>query len=674
MQEWDVKTDLVGRNAFPLHPEKAPARGARGVVCTNHPMASAAGAEVLLAGGNAVDAAIAALFALTVVEPMMVGLTGGGVCHLRLASGEHLVLDGLPAAPAAARPDMYRPLAGAPPEERVAEGRANAVGALAVAVPAALPAWAHALARFGTWSLADAMETAIRLASRGFAVTPYLSDCIADCASDLAQDADLAARLLPGGAPLRPGTRLVQGAYAETLRLIAREGPAALHGGALGAAFEAALARQGGIVTQADLRGVRTLDRAPIRAGVSRLRDPGAAAAGLLRRAHRADAEHPGGFDIAGLGFGTADGLHLVAEVLKIGFADRALSTADPDFVRVPVGRLTDKGYAATRSAAIEMGTARAWTGAPAPDESNCTTHVTVADAAGNVVASTQTINALFGARIAVPGTGLICNNYMHTFDPRPGLVLSVAPGKRVPTSMAPTIVTRDGALLYALGLPGGLRIFPSMLQALLNLLDHGMALQSAFEAPRIWTMGAALELEPAIPGRGRGRAGSARPHGGAGADGGRRHQRHRLRGRRHDDRRGLLARGRVGGGARRRPGAPRRALRDGAERAGLSRGVSPPARSRLAPPPPISRPPARRRRRSRRAWCFRPGSPAARRRHGSRAPPWHARSRPAGGRAPARACRRRRRSPARTSPRTPPARPPASSAPRAAAGGVRRN
>ncbi|HEV7264261.1 MAG TPA: gamma-glutamyltransferase [Falsiroseomonas sp.] len=492
--------EIVGRNGFPLACEKQPAQGARGVVCCNHPMAAAAGAEVLLAGGNAVDAAIATLFALTVVEPMMVGLTGGGVCHLRMASGAHVVLDGLSTAPAAATPGMYRPVAGSPPEDRETEGRRNAIGALAVAVPAALPAWAHALATYGTWSLADAMEPAIRLAARGFTVTSYLSDCIADAAQDLARDPDLAARFLPGGARRAAGERLVQGAYAETLRTVAREGPDALHGGALGVLLAEAMERQGGIITQADLAGVRTMARAPIRGryrGYEVFGPPPPAAAGV----HVAQMLNLiEGFDVAALGFATPDALHLVAEALKIAFADRAVATADPDFVRVPVERLTSQAYAAKRRAMLDMRVARAWEGDATLGESDCTTHVTVADAAGNIVATTQTINALFGARIAVPGTGLILNNYMHNFDPRPGLALSVAPGKRVYTSMAPIIVLREGAPRFALGLPGGLRIFPSAFQALLNLIDHAMPLQAALEAPRIWTMGNALELEPAIP------------------------------------------------------------------------------------------------------------------------------------------------------------------------------
>lgn len=491
----------VGRNGFPLTLEKSPAHGARGVVCTNHPMASAAGAEVLLAGGNAVDAAIASLFALTVVEPMMVGLTGGGVCHLRMADGRHAVVDGLSTAPAAARPDMYTPLPGSAPEERETVGRANAIGALAVAVPASLRAWAQTLARFGTWSLADVMSPAIRLASEGFRVTPYLSDSIGDAAADLSRDADLAARFLPGGTKPVVGSKLVQGAYADTLRTIAREGEAALHGeGSLGAVFADALARMGGIITRDDLRGSRPIERAPIRGdyrGFAVYAPPPPASAGVHVAQMLNVLED---YDIGAIGFGTVEGFHLIAEALKMAFADRSAATADPDFVTVPVERLTSKEYAALRRAELDRGQAKSWSAHPSLTEGNCTTHVTVADAHGNIVATTQTINALFGARISIPGTGLICNNYMHNFDPRPGFALSVQAGKRVYTSMAPTIALRDGKPAFALGLPGGLRIFTSAFQAVLNLIDHGMALQQAVESPRIWTQGGTLELEPAVP------------------------------------------------------------------------------------------------------------------------------------------------------------------------------
>ncbi len=478
-----------------IHCEKQPARGARGIVCTNHPLASAAGAEILLAGGNAVDAAIAALFTLTVVEPMMVGLLGGGISHLRLADGRHLVVDGLSTAPASATPGMYRCRADTPPEEREVEGRQNALGPRAVAVPAALPAWAHILATCGTLSLADAMSAAIRHASDGFAVTPYLSDCIGDAAGDLARDADLAARFLPDGLPLRPGVRLRTPAYADTLRHVAQVGARALHGD-LGRRVADFI----GHVTIDDLRGVTPIERAPIHGhyrGYQVFGPPPPASSGV----HIAQMLNLlSGFDVARMGFATPDGAHLIAEVLKIAFADRAVATADPAFVDVPVARLTSQAYADKRAEKIDLRHAQAWTADPVLTESRDTTHVTVADAAGNVVVMTQTINALFGARIAIPGTGLIANNYMHNFDPRPGHALSIAPGKRVFTSMAPMIALRAGRPAFALGLPGGLKIFPSALQAIVNIIDHGMDLQEAVEAPRIWTQGLALEVEPGIP------------------------------------------------------------------------------------------------------------------------------------------------------------------------------
>jgi len=201
--------------------------------------------------------------------------------------------------------------------------------------------------------------------------------------------------------------------------------------------------------------------------------------------------------DIAALEFGTADSLHLMAEVLRIGFEDRRAASGDPDFIDVPVDRLISKAYAAECQARLRV------VAQPVPAEnsyeSRDTTHVTVADDEGNVVSATHTINGLFGARFMVPGTGIIPNNYMMNFDPHPGRALSVAPGKRVPTSMAPMMVLRDGHLRWALGLPGGLRIFPSALQAIVNLIDHGMTLQQAIEAPRIWTEGHNLEIEAAL-------------------------------------------------------------------------------------------------------------------------------------------------------------------------------
>ncbi len=470
--------------------EKRPASGSRGMVVANHPAASAAGAQMLAEGGTATDAAVAALLALSVCEPMMVGLFGGGLMHLASPEGRHAVLDGMASAPFAARPEMFEEQ---PPARQ-------SVGGLSVAVPRNLRAWEAALASHGRFTLADCCEPAIRLAERGFAASRYLSDCIAEAAPDLLRDRAMAALFLPGGAPLPPGAILRNPALADTLRAIAREGAAALHEGDVGSSAVAELARRRGLLTTDDLAAAHPLWREPVRGtyrGTEVIGPPPPSAGGAHLLQMLAVIE---GFDVAALGPGTAEGLHLVAECLKLAFADRAVATADPDFVAVPLARLTGAAYAAERRALLDPRRARDWAAGVAPlRESPHTTHVTVADGEGGIACCTHTINSLFGARILLPETGLIPNNYMALFDPVPGRAQSVEAGKRVTTSMAPTILRRGGRPWAALGLPGGLRIFGSVFQAVLNLLDHGMDVQEAVEAPRIWTQGAALEVEPGI-------------------------------------------------------------------------------------------------------------------------------------------------------------------------------
>lgn len=500
------------RAAAPFDTDKRPATGSRGMVVTNHPLASAAGAEMLAAGGNAVDAAVAALFTLTVVEPMMVGILGGGFANLRLADGRQTILEGQGSCPLAVGPDTFTADPGAAPGALDAVGRRNSVGREAVATPGNLLAWCEMLSRHGSLALADVIEPAIRHASRGFAATAYLADCVADCAADLALDPEIARIFLPGGAPLHSGARVVNAAYADTLRLIARLGPAALYGGmsggtgggTLGGVLEDDMRRHGGHLTQQDLQRYRTHDMAVLRASYRgfEITGPPPPCAGPLHIGQMLKILE--GFDPAASGFGSADSVHLLAEVLKIAFADRAACTVDPDFVPVPVERLLSADYAAQRRAQIDPARAQDWqagvAAGPLPIESANTTHLTVADRDGRIVCATQTINSLFGARYMVPGTGMIPNNYLYVFNPRPGLANSLAPGKRVTSSMAPLIVLKDGKPCFALGLPGGLRIFPSALQAVINLIDHGMSLQEAVEAPRVWTQGFGLEVEPQCP------------------------------------------------------------------------------------------------------------------------------------------------------------------------------
>ena len=341
--------------------EKRPAIGSRAMVVTNHPLASAAAVEMLLNGGNAIDAATAALFALTVVEPMMVGVLGGGVAHIRLADGRHLVLDGLSTAPAAAHGAMYETVSDELPDYRKTVGRANEVGALATAVPGALAGWCRALTDFGTLSVAEVTAPAIRLAERGFEATPYLADCVSDLARDLRRDPGLASLFLPGGAPLRAGTRVVQPEYAQTLRVIARDGAGALYSGELGDALVKTMSRTGGLVGREDLDGYRVIEREPICGsyrGFDILGPPPPASSGVHVVQMLNVLE---GFDVGSMGFGSPDAVHLLAEAMKIAFADRAVATADPAFVDVPVARLTDKAYAGQRRRLIDLARTRRW-------------------------------------------------------------------------------------------------------------------------------------------------------------------------------------------------------------------------------------------------------------------------------------------------------------------------
>jgi gamma-glutamyltranspeptidase / glutathione hydrolase len=480
--------------------QKRPASGSRGMVVSNHPLASSAGAEMLAGGGNAIDAAIATLFTLTVVEPMMIGIIGGGMAHIRTSDGSHRFIDGQSTVPQAVAPDTYRSKPGSAHDVFDTIDDENLTGPKAVAVPGSLKAWCETLRRFGTMSLADVMQPAIKHAARGFVVTPYLHECICDAAREMRKDKPISAIFLPKGEPLKAGERVVQSEYAETLGTIAQYGEAALYGGPLGDILVDYMKAHGGFVAKADLAAYKTVERAPIRAdyrGWQIMGPPPPAASGVHIAQMLNILE---GYDLTASGFGTAETIHLLAEVLKIAFADRAAASGDPAYINVPVERLTSKDYARERRRALDPGRAQAWSAGVEQIEGADTTHMTAADAFGNVIATTQTINNLFGAKFLIPGLGVIPNNYMNLFDPRLGHALSLAPGKRVTTSMSPMMALRDGKLVYALGLPGGKRIFPSAMQALINLIDHRMSLQEAVEAPRVWTEGNALEVERAVP------------------------------------------------------------------------------------------------------------------------------------------------------------------------------
>jgi gamma-glutamyltranspeptidase/glutathione hydrolase len=484
-----------------FHTEKSSVTGTRGVVAANHPLGAAAGLEMLAMGGNAIDAAVATLFTLNVVEPMMVGLFGAGWTNIRLANGTSLVLDNYSTAPAAATPDLYTPVSDIWPDYMETEGRKNRIGYLAVGVPGTLKAWSELVAGWGRLDLHTVMQPAIRHAEHGFRASQYLHELISDNQADLAGCPETSSIFLPNGQPPAPGQLIRQPALAESLRTIAREGAEALYDGALGQTVIAGIQRHGGIMTMDDLRAYRTIRRQPLTAPyrgyeVTLPAPPCSGGVHILQILRILE-----GFDVAAMGFGTPDTLHVLAECCKIAFSDRAAHLGDPANVTVPVEWLISDAYAAERRAGIDLAKATAPTpGVPPTVEASTTTHVTTADAEGNIVAMTQTINNAFGAKVMAPGTGILLNNTMALFDPHPGHANSVGPSKRTVSSMSPTIVTKAGQPCMALGAPGGVRIFPSVLQAIINVIDHGMSLQEAVEAPRVWTQGQELEVEAAIP------------------------------------------------------------------------------------------------------------------------------------------------------------------------------
>jgi len=470
-----------------------------GMVVAGHPLASAAGIEMLGRGGNAVDAAVATLIALSVVEPMMSSIFGGGFMLIHLPDGQCIALDNYAVAPKAARADMYEPL---PPSAGLFNtvGSLNDVGHLAVGVPGSLAAYGQVVERYGRLDWATVCSPSIRLAAEGFPATPYLVDAIKTEAASMARFPDTAKVFLPGGKIPAVGAMIRRPEFAQTLSLIAAQGPRALYNGSIGEAVVADMERNNGLITMQDFADYRVEERIPVRGtyrGYEIVSMAPASSGGiaLVQMLNLLE-----GFDIGRVGFGTAEGIHLLAEVMKRAYSDRYAYLGDPSVAGEPPVWLTEKSYADRLRAAIDPvrpdKTARS---SESLLEGDCTTHVTVADGEGYVVSSTQTLNNRFGSRVTVPGTGMLLNNCMRLFDPRPGLPNSVGPQRRMLSSMTPTLVLKDGQPVLAVGTPGGTRIITAVLQALVNVIDHGMSLQQAVEAPRIHTgtVGDGLLMEP---------------------------------------------------------------------------------------------------------------------------------------------------------------------------------
>ncbi len=488
-----VALALLAASAAALAAVRPAPAAKRAMVAAPEPAAARVALDILRAGGNAVDAAVAAGFALAVTYPQAGNLGGGGFMLIRLADGNARLVDYRETAPSAAHRDMF--LDG---DGRVVEGSSRD-SFLAVGVPGTVAGLALARDRFGTMPLARLIAPAIALAETGFEVPEELAAAIRGSEARLARHPGSAAIFLPGGKPPRAGSLLVQEELGRALREIARDGPRAFYEGAIGEGIAAAVGRNGGFVTLEDLRAYRALLREPIRTGyrgyeVVTTPPPSAGGIVLAEMLHMLEPH-----DLRALGHGSSAYHHLLAEVMKRAYADRATFLGDPDQVRIPIHALLSRDYASRLMAGYDPGRAtaarEAGPGEPGRFESESTTHFTVADERGNVVANTYTLNGSFGVGAVVEGWGFLLNNEMDDFSIRPGVpnmyglvggeANAIAPGKRMLSSMTPTILLKDGRPFLALGTRGGGRITTMVLQVILNVVDFGMELQAAVNAPR---------------------------------------------------------------------------------------------------------------------------------------------------------------------------------------------
>ncbi|MGA1607701.1 MAG: gamma-glutamyltransferase [Planctomycetota bacterium] len=496
---------LVAALAFTLAPGSLPrgpverlvpndtiARGAHGCVVAAEPHAARIGLDVLKRGGNAVDAAVATALALAVTHPQAGNLGGGGFMVIRLQDGTSAAIDFREQAPGRAHRDMYRREDGTIDPER------SLWGALAGGVPGSPAGLAHALERFGSMELATLAAPAIELARDGFEIDGFLAGALASKSGILGRFESTRSVFFREGRTLRAGERLVQADLAETLRRFATEGVDGFYGGETAKRFEGFMAENGGWITATDLAAYEVADREVLR-GTYRDYDvltmPPASSGGvaLLQMLNILEA-----YDLGGSGFGSARTLHVVVEAMRRAYADRARWLGDPAFSKVPVEGLISREYAETLRASIDPArVVPVEPGVPpGASEGKDTTHFSVVDAEGNAVSCTTTINSTFGSGLVVGGLGFLLNNEMDDFAVAPGVpnqfgligydANAVEAGKRPLSSMTPTILVRDGQVRYVLGSPGGGRIINTVLQVLMNVVDHEMPLVDAVHAPRV--------------------------------------------------------------------------------------------------------------------------------------------------------------------------------------------
>jgi gamma-glutamyltranspeptidase/glutathione hydrolase len=502
---------------------------AKGVVAVSHPLAAKVGSDVLAAGGNAVDAAAAIQFALNVVEPQSSGIGGGGFMMIHLAKeGKTFYIDSREKAPAAATPTMFGNLSF---EDASTTG-------ISVGVPGTLRGVSTALKNWGSISLATAIAPAVTLAESGFKINALLAADIVNTSDRGFMMTNLQPETMavfrPGGVPLHTGDVLKQPDLAKTLKLIAAQGPDVFYKGEIGAAIVAAQTRSAtsgaagsalttgaaGKMTLADLTSYDVALRQPLTGTyrgytVATMPPPSGGGITALQQLKMLE-QFPIGDKTKGYGFGEKNTLHVMIEAMRLSFVDRNYWEGDGDFVNVPTTGLLSSAYLTARGALIKVASALgvsaivpgnplpyeiatgatrvAAASASDPREGTHTTHFVVADKDNNIVSYTTTVESLFGSGIMVPGYGFLLNNQLTDFN-WPATVNAatgdigandVAPYKRPRSSMAPTMIFRDNKPFAAMGSAGGSKIINALVQITSNLLDHGMTVEQAIDAPRI--------------------------------------------------------------------------------------------------------------------------------------------------------------------------------------------
>ncbi len=463
-----------------------------------HPLAARAGLEILKKGGNAIDAAAATALALGVVTPAFCGTGGGGFALIWLASErKSIFLDYRERAPLGSKEDMFQLTSAGK-----VVGNRNSVGYKAVAVPGTVAGHSLLVEQFGNFTLRKVLQPAIRYARQGFGVSERMADVWKLSVTKLRRSKGSRAVYLKKSKPYRRGSRIMPKDLATSLTAIAKHGPTEFYEGTISDKILRDMTENNGLVSEKDLQDYEPTIREPVRGsykGYEIVSAPPPSSGGAIIIQSLNALEN---YSLDDSGQNSAKSLHIITEVLMRAYANVRPRVCDPDFSPSPVNELISKDFARRITSGILPNIASdpvqpvGLTGAP----TSSTSHLTVIDGQNNVVALTESIECYFGSGVVVPGTGIILNDTMHDFDPRPHQLNSVGPGRIPMSSMSPTILMREGRPFLVVGSAGGTRIITSTLQTIINVLEFGNSIRDAVSSPRIHTQDNLVEMEDRIP------------------------------------------------------------------------------------------------------------------------------------------------------------------------------